>query len=335
MTLVLSAADIAALIPDIDAVGVVEAIHRDLGTGIMEQPAPHALAGDDDGLFLPMTARSDRLGLVAVKLMADIPANAARHLPTQRSALLVSSVETGEAVALLDGMAITRIRTAAASVVATRYLATPRVGTLGLVGAGNLAVEHVRAFAQSSPFDRLVVWSRSGETVNRFVAELGPDLSTACVIAAGPREVAEESDVLCTLTPSLDPVVLGAWLHDGQHINAVGARPRPTHRELDGAAMARSTVVVDSRATAWAKSGDLLEAVREGSVPTDVPLAELGEVIVGTAAGRIHTDEITVYDSTGIAAQDLAMAASLIDLARERGAGTPVDLALRTRAVIP
>ncbi|KQQ25618.1 ornithine cyclodeaminase family protein [Frondihabitans sp. Leaf304] len=327
MTVVLGAAEIGAVIGAVDVVEAVEAIHADLGSGSMQQPAPVALTGADDALFLPMAVRSDRLGLVAVKLMADIPDNADRGLPTQRSTILVSSSVTGECIAVLDGMAITRRRTAAASVVATRHLARPDSRTLGIIGAGNLAIEHARAFAATRPFERIVLWSRSSATIDRFLQEVGGDLPGRCVIAAGPQEVVEESDVLCTLTPSVDPIVLGSWLHAGQHINAVGARPRPTHRELDGQAMARATVFVDSRATALAKSGDLLEAVAEGALSAGAHYAELGEVIAGTAKGRTSPGEITVFDSVGLGAQDLAVAARVIQLAQDRGIGTPVAVA--------
>lgn len=326
MTVILGASDIAGLIGAVDVVGAVEAIHRDLGTGAMQQPAPVALTGADDALFLPMAVRSDRLGLVAVKLMADIPDNAARGLPSQRSTILVSSSVTGECVAVLDGMAITRARTAATTVVATKHLARPGSRTLGIVGAGNLAVEHVRAFEAVRPFERIVVWSRSEETVVRFLESLGPDLARRCTTATSLQRVVEETDVLCTLTPSVDPIVRGGWLHAGQHVNAVGARPRPTHRELDGAAMARGTVFVDSRATAWTKSGDLLEAVVERALPQDVEPAELGEVIAGRSPGRVSDDEVTVFDSVGLGAQDLAVAARVIELARERGVGTQIGI---------
>ncbi|WP_248704926.1 ornithine cyclodeaminase family protein [Curtobacterium sp. MWU13-2055] len=327
MTVVLGAADVAGLIDAVDVVGAVEAVHADLGTGAMQQPAPVALTGADDALFLPMAVRSDRLGLVAVKLMADIPDNGARGLPSQRSTILVSSSVTGECVAVLDGMTITRARTAATTVVATKHLARSASRTLGILGAGNLAVEHVRAFEATRPFERIVLWSRSSGTVTRFLEAVGPDVARRCVVVPEVRRVVEEADVLCTQTPSVDPIVRGDWLHAGQHVNAVGARPRPTHRELDGAAMARGTLFVDSRATAWTKSGDLLEAVVEGAVPQDLHPAELGEVVAGRAPGRTGDDEITVFDSVGLGAQDLAVAARLIDLARERGVGTQVSVA--------
>lgn len=328
MTLILAAPEIEALLADVDVIGVVEAIHVDLGTGAMTQPSPSALTGGDDSILLPMAARSDRLGLAAVKLMADIPRNIDRGLPTQRSTILVSSVETGESVAVLDGAMITRLRTAAASAVATRHLARRGPAVLGLVGAGNLAVAHVMALRTVMELDRLVVWSRSPETVGRFVdavAEFAPALTVD--VAADARGVVTASDVVCTVTPSIDPIVKGSWLRPGQHINAVGARPRPTHRELDAAAMGRGTLVVDSAATSRTKSGDLIQALREGALGVDPRLRELGEVVAGIAPARISPDEITVFDSVGIAAQDLAVAAAVIDLAIARGVGDERRLA--------
>lgn len=144
-----------------------------------------------------MAVRSDALGLAAVKLMADLPGNSARGLPTQRSTILVTSVRTGECVAVLDGALITRARTAAASAVATRHLARPDSSVLGLIGAGNLAVEHVRALTAVASVGEIVVWSRSSTTLDRFSEAVGRPVR----IAADPREVAATSDILCTLTP--------------------------------------------------------------------------------------------------------------------------------------
>ncbi|SMG47925.1 ornithine cyclodeaminase family protein [Agreia pratensis] len=332
MTLVLGADQLAELVGTVDVLGAVEAIFADLGTGSMRQPAPTTLAAagggnasGGDAILLPMVARSDRLGLAAVKLMADIPENAGRNLPTQRSTIMVTSVETGECIAVLDGAIITRMRTAAASAVATRHLARPESRVLGLIGAGNLAIEHVRALRATTGIDEIVVWSRSAATIERFRVALDSGLRSMTV-AADPRSVVENCDVLCTLTPSVEPIIEGDWLHPGQHVNAVGARPRPTHRELDGAAIARGTLIVDSAATALAKSGDLLQAIADGAVPADASLRELGAVIAGIEPGRVSDDEITVFNSVGLAAQDLAVAAEVIELARHRGCGTEIAI---------
>ena len=327
VTLILGAHDIEALLTGIDVIAEMEAVHADLGTGEMDQPAPASLHGNTgDSVFLPMAARSDRLGLVVTKTLADIPANAARGLPTQRSTLLVTSAVTGECVAVLDGAAITRHRTAATSAVATRHLAAPGSQVLGLIGAGNLAVQHARMLPTVAPLHEIVVWSRSAATLDAFLDAIGPDMARRTTIARDPGSVVATADIVCTLTPSRSPIVRGAWLRPGQHVNAVGARPRPTHRELDSAAMARATLIVDSAPTALAKSGDLLEAIAEGALPSGQPLTELGTVVAGRAPGRTRADEITVFDSVGLAAQDLALAAAIIRRARTTGAGEELKL---------
>lgn len=326
MTVILSTDDIGSLIGSVNAVAAVEAVLSDLGNGTMDQTAPVALESpDNDALFLPMMSRSDRLGIVTAKLMCDIPSNTGRW-PTQRSAVLVSSIETGECIGLLDGALITRHRTAATSAVATRYLARSDAKVLGLIGAGNLAVHHAEYISQVADIEQIHVWSRSLATVERFRERVGDLLGIPVVHLAGPREVVHSSDVVCTLTPAETPIVRGSWLRAGQHLNVVGARPRKTHREVDGVAMARSSIVVDNLPTAHAKSGDLLEAIREGAIPSDVRLQEIGQVVVGKARGRTGTDEVTLFDSVGMGALDLALAAELLELARVRGVGLEAPL---------
>lgn len=334
MALVLSDSVIADLIDDVDVVAAVRTIHEDLARGAAVQPPPQGLESTgDDHLVLPMTARSDRLGLSVVKLMVDAPSNAARGLATQRSTIMLSANDTGECVAILDGALITRYRTAAASAVATQALARPDATTIGMIGAGRLAIQHVVAMAHVLPLERILVWSRSASTVADFLSQIGPALASRTTVLPSPRDVVEGSEILSTVTPSIEPIVQGGWLHPGLHLNAVGARPRPDHRELDGDAMSRATIVVDSAPTAWAKSGDLLEAVREGRVAAAAPLTELGSVLIGDSEGRTTPDDITIFDSVGLAAQDLALAAELVTLARTRGVGRHLDLAPAPAAV--
>ena len=332
MTLVLGRADLEGLVPTEAAVRAVEEILRDLGLGTMVQPAPTALAArEHDSMFIPMTALSDRLDLTVVKVMADIPSNRAIGEPVQRSTVLALSRTTGECVAVLDGATLTRQRTAAASAVATAHLSRADSRVLGLVGAGGLAVEHVRALSLVRPFERVVVWSRGEETVRRFadrLAALGIDLPVTSL--PSPQAVTEASDVLCTLTPSKDPIVRGAWFHAGQHINAVGAPPRPDHREIDAAGIGAAELFVDSAATALAKSGEVLLAIAEGVLPGDPVLRGLGAVVAGRDPGRSGDAAITLFDSVGIGAQDLALAALAIDAARSAGRGTDVVLGPQT-----
>ena len=197
-----------------------------------------------DGSAIPMTAAGGDSGL-GEDAVRSARQSRARGLPVQRSTIVVTSALTGECIALLDGRAITAIRTAAVSAVATDHLARRSASVLGLVGAGNLAIEHAHAIAAVRDIDAIVVWTRSDATLEAFRAAT-EDLGIPIEPAASAEAVVAAADIVCTLTPAREPVVRGAWLRPGQHVNAVGAPPRPDHREVDSEAMKRARVVVDS-----------------------------------------------------------------------------------------
>lgn len=328
-TLILTRSQVEGLVTMAEVIEAVEAAHADMARGTAAQPAPGAMAlPSGPGAFLTMTALADRQGLAAAKLLADIPDNATRGLPSQRSVLMLVSQETGFCEGILHGQIPTRIRTAAASAVATRHLARPDARVLGLIGAGDLAVAHVAALTQVRPFERVVFWTRNPDTATRFAARIAqahPGLAVTAL--ATPAAVFAEADVVCTLTPSREPVVKGAWFRPGQHVNAVGAPPRADHREIDAAGMARARVFLDSRATAFHESGDLLLAIAEGALAASDVGPEIGDVITGAAPGRSSPEEITLYNSVGIAMQDIAIGALLLARAREAGVGIEIDLA--------
>ncbi len=146
------------------------------------------------------------------------------------------------------------------------------------------------------------------------------------VDAQVPQDVLEQADIDCTLTPSEKPFIHGEWLQPGQHINAVGAPPRPDHREINSLGMARSTVVVDSRDITTQKSGDTVQAILDGTLTAAHFRTELGDVITGRQPGRSTDNEITMYNSVGIALQDLAIARLLIERANKSGKGRLIDL---------
>ncbi len=322
MTLVLTHSEITGLIDRGEVRKAVEKAHAELAAGRFQNPAPRALTLPDGGAAIPMIATGD--GAVAVKLLCDLPANRARGLPTQRSTIVMTSAITGECLAILDGRAVTAVRTAAASAVATDHLARGSASVLGLVGAGNLAVEHARAIAQVRDISRIVVWSRRAATVDAFRVAV-EDLSIPVESVPDAAAVVGAADIVCTLTPAREPVVLGSWLRAGQHVNAVGAPPRPDHREVDSHGMARARIVVDSFPTVMAKSGGVLLAIAEGAITEDDARTELGQVILGSADGRTADDDVTLFESVGIGLQDLATAALVLARATEHGVGTVID----------
>lgn len=325
MAIVLTHSDVAGLIDRAAVHAAVEQAHIDLSTGAAANPAP-AMLPIDSGTVLPMAASARRCRASAVKMLSDMPFNRESGGPAQRSTILLMSADTGECEAVIDGRLITAIRTAAASAVATAHLARASSTVLGLIGAGTLAVEHTRAIALVRQLEKVAVWSRSAATVDRFRAAVA-DLDLEVAVADSPRHVVSTADVVCTLTPSREPIVEGAWLRAGMHLNVVGAPPRADHREVDGAGMAAARLVVDSRSTALAKSGDVVLAIGEGHLAADDIATELGDVIVDPARGRQRDEDITLFDSVGIGLQDLVTARLLVDAALERGVGTRVELA--------
>lgn len=322
MTLILTRSDVLAMIALPEVTAAVRRAHADLARGVAVSPAPPAmrLPGSESS-FLAMVAASRPAGLAAVKLLADIPGNRDRGLPPQRSTILAVATDDGSCEALIDGGAVTRVRTAAASAVATAELARPDSRVLGFIGAGALAHTHLEALRPILDIDRVLVWSRTEATARKFAE------STGAEVANSAEDVVRAADVLCTLTPAKEPVVRGAWFPPGLHVNAVGAPPRPDHREIDTEGIRRARVVVDSRLTALHESGDVLIPLGEGAIEADHFGDEIGEVVVGAKPGRSAPEQITLYNSLGIGLQDLAAARLLIDAARRRGIGTEIEMA--------
>ncbi|MEA3550988.1 ornithine cyclodeaminase family protein [Pseudarthrobacter sp. C1] len=326
MTLILTASELHTLADMPRTIKAVESAFADISAGLAHQPAPASLSlPPSGGRFIPMSALSAADGLASVKLLADIPANSDRGLPTQRSTIVLVSRSTGETLAILDGRIPTRVRTAAASAVASKVLARSDSSVLGLVGAGALAVAHVHAMLAVLPIKTVVVWSRTAETTDAFQRQVA-DLELTVVVAASAQDVVESADVLCTLTPASEPVVFGKWFKPGLHVNAVGARPRPEDREIDSAGMVRSRVFVDSLPTATTKSGDLMIPVNEGVMSVGDVRGELGDVITGKVLGRTSRDDITLFNSVGIGVLDLAIGRILYDSAVEQSMGLELDL---------
>lgn len=290
---------------------------------------PNVLSLDgDDAAYIPMLGADLRSNLVTSKTLTDRPSNARNGRPSQVSAITVIDRESGFIKAILHGEIPTRIRTAGVSAVATDALARKNASRLGLVGAGALAVEHARAIQRVRPLESITVWSRTRASVNNFrstLENLWDGVVPTITVASSPEEVVRESDIVCTLTPSVTPLVQGAWLSAGQHLNVVGARPRPTDREVDAEAFHRSRVYIDHYETVTHESGDyLLAAAADGSLPEIV--AELSSVLRGEVPGRLDDQEITLYNSVGTGLQDTAIVEVILRAAAVASIGTEVAL---------
>jgi alanine dehydrogenase len=326
VALLLTGSDVRACLDFGSVIDAVERIHIAHAHGGAQQGARTGLPlPQSAGTVFTAPAVSASIGMASVKVMSDLPGNSAKHLPTQQSVLLLLDAKMGRCVAILDGSAVTAVRTAAASAVATRLLARPESTKLGLIGAGRLARTHVQAIRAVRPISSVAVWSRRAGTALAFAAEIAED-GLEVRVAAFPEEAVRGADVVCTLTPSRVPLVFGDWLEPGMHLNVVGSPPRLDHRELDGAAIARARVFVDEREAVTSESGDLMTACAEGFITRDHFADEIGEVAAGLKAGREHPEQVTLFKSVGLGIQDLGAADLAVTRARQLGLGVELVL---------
>lgn len=221
-----------------------------------------------------------------------------------RGIVVLFDRHSGEPVALGDAEAITLIRTAAASAVATDALARPDARRAAIFGTGEQARTHVLAMAATRPFEEIVVWGRSLTAAEALVADLASKVAMPLRAEADPQ-VAAQADVICTLTGAATPVLLNAWVRDGTHLNVVGSsHAGPV--EVDSALVTRARFIVDSRASAVAAAAEFLVAKEGGLIDDDHIVGEIGDVLNGTVVGRESPRQVTLYKSLGHVVQDLA-----------------------------
>lgn len=292
--LILDEEQVRAVVRIGDLIPAVEKALIDFSTGRVTQPVRNMLAVDEfEGFFAPMPViMEDGMG---VKLLSYYPRNDERDLPTHHAMIVLFRPETGEPLAMMEARLITEMRTAAVSAAATKVMASPDAKTLAILGSGVQARGHFRALSLVRRFEDVRVWSRTPEHAKRFAGEIGAKVTSA-------REAVTGADVVVTVTSALEPILQGAWLKPGAHVNAVGS-PRPTWRELDDAAMG-NVVVVDSREAVLKESGDVI-------LSKTAIHAELGEVLAGTKT--VDPGKTTIFKSVGLAVEDIAAAKLVYD----------------------
>jgi len=331
--LVLSAQDVHALLGYNDCAEAMRGALTALASGRAQQPlrtviAPKGAAGLMALMPSYLTAEtgpgSDQEAAYGLKAICITPANPAAGLDTHQGVVLLSSGATGEPLALLNASAVTEIRTAAVSVVATDLLARPDADQLAVVGTGVQARAHILALDGARRLSQIRVAGRDQDRANQFVASF--DGRTAAPVKACPsaQDAVAGASIIVTATSSAQPVLNRAWIAPGTHINAVGAC-LPHQRELDTATVADGVLFADRRESLLAESGDYVLAAAEGAVTPDRIRAELGELLLGTGPGRASADEITIFESLGLAIEDLAAARRVYQLAAETGAGFWTD----------
>jgi ornithine cyclodeaminase len=264
--------------------------------------------------------QGDGAAAFALKTVCIMPGNPARGLDAHQGLVTLFDGETGMPTAILDASAITAVRTAAVTAVATGVLARPDAATLAVLGAGTQARAHLRALAGVRAFERVWVYAPTAAHAEEAAGETG------ATVVASPQEALRDADVVVTVTSSREPVLRREWLKPGAHVNAVGAST-PQAREIDTATVAASALFCDSRESLRNEAGEFRLAVTEGLVSgEDHVRAELGEVLAGTAPGRRDAAELTLFRSLGLAVEDLAAAQCAVTAATQQGIGTEVEL---------
>jgi len=249
-----------------------------------------------------------------------MPGNHGTGYESHQGVVMLFGVKHGEPLAVIDATAITEIRTAAVSGAVTQALALAGAGDLAIIGSGAQARSHLAAMAVARKLRRVRVWSRTPANAVRFAREQGPRHGVAIEVCADAAAAVRGADLVCTTTSSSTPVLKGEWLSPGAHVNAVGAC-FANSRELDTDAVARSRFFTDRRESCLAEAGDFRMARDEGAITDAHLLGEVGDVFAGRLQGRASDGDITVFESLGIAVEDLASAHHLLKLARETGAG--------------
>jgi ornithine cyclodeaminase/alanine dehydrogenase-like protein (mu-crystallin family) len=310
--------DVRRLLPMDECIEAMAGALASLARGELHNPLRFIVRppGAENVLGLMPAYRASPAAVYALKTVAVCPANSARGLDPHQGFVALFDGETGETRAIMNAAAITAVRTAAVSGVATRVLAREGARTLAILGAGFQAAAHLDAMRAVRDFDRILMWSR---TPGRAAVHEGVEE------AASAEEAVRDADVVVTATTATEPVLRRAWLKEGAHVNAIGSSI-PTTRELDTATMVEGSLYVDRRESTVNEAGDYLFPLREGALTPAAIRGELGEVLIGSVEGRRSEEELTVFKSLGLAVEDLAAAEHVLERAEAENAGTVVSL---------
>lgn len=329
--IVLSNDDVAQLLSMRDALNVVERAMLAVSAGRTNLPLrsvidvgtpnrmgimPGAVLQGDDSL--PQC--------FGIKLLSLFPGNPDAGYSSHEGAYVLFEGEHGSAVAMMNAGLLTALRTAAASGVATQALAREDASVLALIGAGEQAEHHLDAMVAVRPIREVRVAGRRAEKRDAFIGKASERYPELDFFAADTvRDAVSGADIVCTVTSSAEPVLLGEMAEPSMHLNIAGASV-PSSREIDEDLVARAALFVDYRASTFAQAGEVIAAMESGRITREHVRAEIGEVLSGAHGGRGNAAEITLYRSLGVAAQDLAAAWHCLEQARARGLGAEVSL---------
>ena len=300
-----------------ECIEVMAQAFGDLQRGDLIQPLRvfYAPPGVNGGTMWMPAYRSKPKPMFGTKLLFVLSGNPARGLDSHQGQVMLADGETGELRALLDASAVTAIRTAAVSALATRLLSRETAQVLAVIGTGVQARKHLESIPLVRPLSRILVAGRTFAHARQLAADVA-GLTPCPIEAAQSAEAAvREADIVVTATSSTTPVIAGEWLRAGTHVNAVGAS-RPGHWEIDPRIFERAVAFTDCRESMAAEAGDYLQAVSQGFITGPESVGELGELVTGQRKGRTSADQVTLFRSLGLAIEDLAAAEHIVSKAK-------------------
>jgi ornithine cyclodeaminase len=318
--LILDSNQIERLLPMSECIGVMEHAFADLQRGVLTQPVRTwwGPPGVNGGTMWMAAHRSGPKPMFGTKLLFVLNDNPSRGLDSHQGQVLLADGETGQVRALLDASAVTAIRTAAVSALATRLLAREDASVLAIVGTGVQARKHLESIPLVRKFSRVLVAGRTRDQARSFVDAVAGIAPCPVTAAENAEDAVRAADVVVTVTDSPTPVIAREWLRPGTHVNAVGAS-RPTTWEIDPRIYADAVAFCDRRESLQAEAGDYLQAAASDCIPGIDAVGELGELIVGKRKGRSSPDQITLFRSLGLAVEDLAAAEFVVERSGRSG----------------
>jgi len=276
------------------------------------------------GELLLMPVHLPREKRIGAKTVAVFGGNPSRNLPLIQSLMMVWDGETGRPLAVMDGAWLTALRTGAASGLATQLCAQEDASVAAIFGAGTQARTQLEAVTAIRPIEKVLVFNRNRENAEIFCQEMSARLQLEVCPARSPADLAQ-AQVLCTATLATRPLFSPEHVRPGAHINAIGAY-RPDMVEIPAELVAQARLFVDERKACLEEAGDLMQPIASGLISPEHVVAELGDLCAGTVPARTGPEQITLFKSVGNAAQDLAAAAAILDVAQARGLGTRVNM---------
>jgi alanine dehydrogenase len=324
--IILSTDEVAELLPMGDAIDVVNNAMVEVANGNTTLPLRSIIPVGDGNFFGMMPGVMQNPACYGIKLVSLIPNNPKFGFSSHQGAMVMFEAKHGAAIAMMNSDLLTAIRTSAASGVATRALARDDSTKLTIIGTGEQAQHHIDAMIEVRPVSDIIIAGRSIESADSLAKKSRQkyghiNFSTTTDI----KQAVRYADIICTVTAADEPLLFGEWINPGTHLNIVGSSI-PSKREIDTELVVRSKLYVDYRISTMAQAGEVILAIEENKITEEHILAEIGEVISGSAPGRQSEDEITLYRSLGVAAQDLAAAYYVVEQAKIRGMGTEVAL---------